>query len=309
MVSDETIAHVRHLFPYKTVRQFKSDLEFLLKKYKPLALTEVIKHIRDARPFPRRTFLLTFDDGYREMSEVVAPILLDKGVSATFFVNSAFVDNQQLGYWHKLSIVIAKFEKGKTAALEKRVSQLLEDYGIHSREIAYGIMNIRCMSAHAIDAIANLLEIDWGNYLRTSAPFMTSSQIDHLLHSGFTIGGHSVDHSAYASLALDAQLKQTIESVRFVKERFHLDYGAFAFPFSDDQVSREFFGRMYHNGVVDVSFGTAGLVRGCERRHIQRICFESPIAAAEQIVAFQCARYLLKTMRTKISDIITPRCT
>ena len=42
----------------------------------------------------RRCLHLTFDDGFRELHDVVAPILLRKGIPATFFVNSAFIDNK-----------------------------------------------------------------------------------------------------------------------------------------------------------------------------------------------------------------------
>lgn len=308
MVSDETIAHVRHLFPYKTIRQFKSDLAFLLKKYKPLGLAEVIKHIRDARPFPPRTFLLTFDDGYREMSEVVAPILLDEGVSATFFVNSAFVDNRQLGHCNKQSVVIDQFERRRTAALEAKALEVLHSHGIRSSDFASGIKNVSTIQGYIVDEVASLLEIDWTAYLRVCRPYLTSAQIHQLIKGGFTVGGHSIDHTSYSSLSLEGQLEQTMESVRSVREKFGLDYGAFAFPFSDDDVSREFFARMFHSRVVDVSFGTAGMVRGWERKHIQRTWFEAPIATAERIIAFQYARYVMKLIRAKVSGIIPQRC-
>ncbi|MBK6993412.1 MAG: polysaccharide deacetylase family protein [Lewinellaceae bacterium] len=104
-MSDESPPHVRHLYPVRTERQFREDLDFLLKHFQPIDLQTLWEHVFEKRAFDRPVFHLTFDDGLRECYDVVLPILLEKGISATFFLNPDFIDNQGLMYRYKASLL------------------------------------------------------------------------------------------------------------------------------------------------------------------------------------------------------------
>ena len=236
------------------------------------------------------------------MSEVVAPLLLQKGVSATFFVNSAFVDNRRMGHRNKLSLAVELLRNHRSPALERELSVRLQRHGIRSFCAEAAILEIADPHDPAIEDVMALLEVDETAYLRSNSPYLTSTQIQRLVKQGLTIGGHGVDHTSYASLEPEAQFSQTVECIRFVKETFHVTYGAFAFPFSDDDVSQECFDRLHGSGVVDVSFGTGGMVEPCSSGHVQRVNFESPLVAASHIVAFQQARYLMRSLKKRLAD-------
>ena len=98
-------------------------------------------------------------------------------------------------------------------------------------------------------------------------------QIKGLIKEGFNIGDHSIDHPLYSLLSLRDQLYQTIESVKLIRERFSLYYGAFAFPHSDNNVSKKFFVELYNSGLVDISFGTGGMIKDCVPNNLQRFRF------------------------------------
>ncbi len=303
IVSDEEILHVKHLYEYKTTREFKEDMDFFLKNYFPMDLIEILNYMKAGRPLPKKAFLLTFDDGYREMSDIVAPILLEKGIPATFFINNAFIDNKQMCYLNKVSLIVEQFQKSWSSSLAEKLSGMLHSNEIVSRDVRSGILSIKYQQRDLLDEIANVMNIDFSDYLLVNKPYLTSNQINKLIESGFTIGGHSIDHPLYSLLSLEEQLHQTIESVKFVRERFHLSYGAFAFPHSDHSVSKEFFARLSHSGLIDLSFGTAGLIDDSVPNNLQRFSLEKPVVAAERIVAFQHARKLKKLI-TKNSIII-----
>jgi len=67
VVSDHEIPHVKHLYRHKSVSDFKADLDFILAHYSPIDLSELLNHVQSGRPLPEKSFLLTFDDGFREM--------------------------------------------------------------------------------------------------------------------------------------------------------------------------------------------------------------------------------------------------
>jgi peptidoglycan/xylan/chitin deacetylase (PgdA/CDA1 family) len=140
------------------------------------------------------------------------------------------------------------------------------------------------------------MNLDFGDYLLANRPYLASEQINRLIDKGFAIGAHSIDHPVYSSLSLEDQLHQTIESVRRVREIFHLRYGAFAFPFSDHNISKAFFAKLSNSGFVDLSFGTAGLVDDDVPNHLQRFSLEKPAVSASRILRFQHVRKLEKIL-------------
>ena len=75
-------------------------------------LLDVIAWVRGETILPPNSFLLTFDDGFREIYDIIAPILLDKGIPATFFISSGFLDNRELCYQHKASLLVEKVRNG-----------------------------------------------------------------------------------------------------------------------------------------------------------------------------------------------------
>ena len=76
-----------------------------------------------------------------------------------------------------------------------------------------------------------------------------------------------------------------------------MNYGAFAFPHSDNGVTKQFFEQMYSTGLIDISFGTGGMIDDTFQINIQRFSLEKPIMPAKNIIAYQYARRLFKQMK------------
>jgi len=298
MVSDNNIIHVKHLYRYKNIKQFNEDLDFLLRKFSPISLYDIMDFLKSNHSFFDNTFLLTFDDGFKEMHDIVAPILLEKGISATFFINSDFIDNKKLCYQHKVSILVEHFQNNLPLVSIKKANEIFSKNNIKVNDIRSGILSIKYHEKHIIDEIAQLWGIDFNSYLLGEKPYLTSDQINKLIKDGFTIGAHSIDHPLYSSLSLKEQLNQTETSVRFIRERFCLDYGAFAFPHNDNNVSRKFFEEIYSSGLIDVSFGTSDMRNDTFKNNVQRISLEKPFLSAERIISLQCAKKLFRVVKS-----------
>jgi peptidoglycan/xylan/chitin deacetylase (PgdA/CDA1 family) len=297
LVSDAEVRHVRHLYPYKSIRKFEADLEFVMKRYTPIALSDLLDHLKHGRRLPPKSALLTFDDGFREMSDTVAPILRAKGVAATFFVSTAFIDNHEMCYLNKASLLIDEIGRRGSCSVNERVQQALRSQGLPSGSPTTAILSIAFRQRHVIDELAEVINLDIQSYVTRQQPYLTSDQIRTLIRDGFAIGAHSVNHPLYADLPLAEQLHQTLESVKSIRQTFGLSYGAFAFPHSDRQVSQQYFERVAESGVLDVSFGTSGMVTDSIPNHFQRFSLEAPRQPARRIIAFHLARRFAKRMR------------
>ena len=290
MVSDESLPHVEPLYRYRTVRQFTDDVDFFLKHYQPVGLSDLLAHISGGKDLPPRAFLLTFDDGFREMAEIVSPILKSKGVPAVFFINSAFVDNRELCRYQKMALLVDLITRKPSPALEKQWGNLLKAKGLVEDEVIPMLRSVKYAQRSVLDEAAAVCGLDFAVFLSQQKPYLISDQIRGLLHDGFAIGGHSVDHPFYGDLPLTEQLRQTRESVEFLCERFGVSQRAFAFPHSDAAVSSKFFERIFGDGTLQISFGTGGLVRNGPQKHFQRFSMEKTALRAQSIMAYQYAR-------------------
>jgi peptidoglycan/xylan/chitin deacetylase (PgdA/CDA1 family) len=290
MVSDYDVPHIKHLYRYKNIRQFRDDIEFILKKYNPISLFDLLDFLKNGRSLPEKGFLLTFDDGFREIHDIVAPILREKGIHATFFINSAFIDNKTLCYQHKASILAEMIENMGFFNEREIVRGMLRDTGMEADEIKTGLISITYHQRGLIDKIAEVMNVDFNDYLLRKKPYLTSDQIKDLVGDGFTIGSHSIDHPLYELLTVEDQLYQTLESIKCIREKFSLNYGAFSFPHYDNNVSKYFFAKLSESGLVDVTFGTNGILKDSFSNNFQRVSLEKPLLPAKRILAYHFAR-------------------
>jgi peptidoglycan/xylan/chitin deacetylase (PgdA/CDA1 family) len=296
MISDGPIPHVRHLYAHKSIREFERDLEFLLRHYAPINLPELMAVLQQGRALPKRSFLLTFDDGFREMHDIVAPLLYAKGVPAVFFVSTAFLDNQALCHQHAASVIADRLSEISSPALIAQMRSALAAAGAGDGNLAKAVVSLPYRQRSLVESIARMAGIDTRHYLQHERPYLTSEHIFKLIGMGFSIGAHSIDHPLYEDLTLEEQLRQTRESVRYVRKGYHLDYSAFAFPHHDRGVSLRFFEELYGSGELDISFGTGGLISDDWPRNIQRLSFERPRVPAKEILVHATARKFYRTI-------------
>lgn len=297
LVSDQQPAHTRHLYSTVSTHQFRKDIDFLLKHFEPASIENIRQFVQEGKTSSKPLFLLTFDDGLRECAEVVVPILEKMGLTAIFFLNTAFIDNKTLFHKHKCSLLIEEMLKASSQIKMDKVGQLLKSPRNDQQILISLLRGLNYSDGVLIGKIADVLELDFDRYLEENMPYMSSEQIGSLLAKGFHIGAHSIDHPEFSLLKEEEMKRQTRESFYLLGKTFDLSQRFFAFPYTDDRVPKSFFAYLDNEEKVDISFGTAGLKRDENPRHIQRIPMETgPLTGAEQIVRMEYSYYLLKSV-------------
>ena len=77
-----------------TPEKFRAQMTGLLKRgYRAWPLRKVIDVHQSGEPIPRRTFVVTFDDGYANNFHHARPILKELGIPATIFLATAYLDS------------------------------------------------------------------------------------------------------------------------------------------------------------------------------------------------------------------------
>lgn len=66
--------------------------------YTTISLYTLLDHLTHGTPLPEKPVVLTFDDGYRDNYENAFPLLRDRGLTATFFLVTDFINTERPEY-------------------------------------------------------------------------------------------------------------------------------------------------------------------------------------------------------------------
>jgi peptidoglycan/xylan/chitin deacetylase (PgdA/CDA1 family) len=249
IVSDAAPLHVRHLYAVPSIAKFESAIDFLCRRCQPLHLSDLERTLGlRGNNGSVRSFVLSFDDGMREVYDVIAPILRRKGIPAIFFLNAATIDNRQLMWRHKISLLIERSRQQPGRIPPQMKVRPGESVGAKLKALRSG-------EGGMLDDVAQFFEVDFDEYLRSAKPYLTTAQVLELARAGFEFGAHSATHPYFNRMTVEDQKDQVLTSVRFIRA-LGLPCRHFAFPFHDNGVPASVFGYMRSLNLV-LSFGTS----------------------------------------------------
>ena len=293
-ISDENLPHLKHIIQYKNTQQFEKDLDYLLLHFQFVDWSD-FKDYQQGKPKKQKIALLTFDDGLREFHDVVAPILERKGVFAMNFINPKYIDNQDLMFRCKASLIIDNIlhsTKNHTA-----VSDFFQLKNASLKILIKRIQLINYLDQKKLDEIAEKIDLDFDYFLKTQKPYLTSEELQKLSAKGFGISAHGWDHPLYFELSDEEQLQNTFKSLDFMEENGFIS-DSFAFPFSDFGVKQQFFSELFKQRKMFCSFGSAGIKLDSFEKNYHRIPMETN-ESAEEILKNQVSYFKLKKLLYK----------
>lgn len=284
--------YTRHLYQNRTEKEFEHELDWLLKHFEPVELAEIAVPLRKNRNKP--AFHITVDDGLAVCQEIMAPVLYKKGIPATFFINPAFVGDAEIMHRYKANLLLSHIETDKAAL--HILSGLLR-LPLEFNSLKRFFLDLKYPSRAILDDCAERLGMTWSDLLYGHRLYMTEEQLYNIQEAGFNIGAHSWDHPEYTTLSLQEQIEQTERSIQYVREKFNPTVMSFAFPFTDSDVSVDFF--KWLDTHVDVSFGCAGLKLDTAAPHFQRIPVEKFDYGMRAILLKQTGAFFIKKILGK----------
>jgi len=278
LVSDEPVPYIDPLYAYKNTRLFEKDLDWLLRHFRPVSITDILHQT----PSAPNSFLLCFDDGLRQVYEIALPILLRKGVPAALFVNPSFVGNKTLFHdiqkgWllHQLS------RRTPRPAVITEACRMLRCRTSSAGNLRDAIYAIGYDTKSVLEPLAGLLDVRWDEFIRDYRPAMTMPEIRTWIAKGMAVGAHSMDHPLYSRIPLAEQLTQTLDSMDWVSDNLGIPYRAFAFPHVDAGVGEAFFQKLFSaSRPPHLVFGNSTGMREAHPGVLHRYIGENPARPA-----------------------------
>jgi peptidoglycan/xylan/chitin deacetylase (PgdA/CDA1 family) len=254
--------------------KFEAALRFLTKYYTPVSLQDVLTNA-GGRGLPSRAVLVTFDDAYASVAESAAPLCRKFGVPAVFFVNAAFLDNQQLAPDNLVCYVanVLGMETIRAAAGAVRgagtfkLQSLSEVFTSFFPAISLGEREV------FLEALRQFAGINESRMAKEAGLYLTSKQLGDMASFDFEIGNHTYTHVHGRSLSpqdfapqVDRN-KAELEAASGTKVRsFSLPYG------SSKDLTRDLAEHLEHTGheAVFLSESVAN-PRGADPFHLDRV--------------------------------------
>lgn len=203
------------IFPGEvTAAEFARICEWFRDWFSPMPLDEAVGAFKSGA-LPARALAITFDDGYADNHDVALPILQRYGLSATFFVASAFLDGGRM--WNDTLIESIRRTERRALDLEGTAagslgklpcSSLAERQGVISRLIASAKYLPQPERLQWVEAVAERAGAALPQDL-----MMTSEQVRALHRAGMGVGAHTVNHPILASVDV-ATMRHEIEAGR-----------------------------------------------------------------------------------------------
>lgn len=85
--------------------QFGRHLDLLARHFTLIGVDDLVAAF-DGGDLPPNPAMITFDDGYRSCLEIAAPALVERGMTAVFFVPTTIVDERRLFWWERIAWMV-----------------------------------------------------------------------------------------------------------------------------------------------------------------------------------------------------------
>ncbi len=216
---------------------FVRQLEFFQKNKKIVSTSEVIEAVTNKQDLPSDSVWLTFDDGYKDHYDYVAPILEKMGIDAAFFPVSDVYESKRLLDVNKVHYILASTNSNEDLIETLRAEMYIGGYAKEDFENCWNLMDKSSRyDSEGVIFFKRMLQRDLPLDVRTkildkifkivvgrtesdvsNELYMSKDELVSLHNRGFTIGSHSASHSWLNSLTYDEQKSELDKSLTALK--------------------------------------------------------------------------------------------
>ncbi|GEO09933.1 polysaccharide deacetylase family protein [Segetibacter aerophilus] len=235
------------LFKFLHVDDFKKQLDYLSKNFGILHPSVLKESVITGKPADG--VVLTFDDGVKDHYEFVLPELLDRGLSAIFYVSTGVYENNKILGVHRLHLLLGKFpsEKIYHALLDLVKNEMLSHAHVKEfQTIPYSLQNndeytnqVKRMMNYLIgykyreQVLDQLMEDFFGGDKNIFGSFYLSiGEIKKMHDLGMVMGSHTRTHPVLSKLSPTEQKTEIQTSFDYLENIcIKLPYKTFCYPY------------------------------------------------------------------------------
>lgn len=202
----------------------------------PLSMDEVVEYVQNGKPFPQKSFAVTFDDGFENNFSVAAPVLKDIQIPATFYVTTNFVEKNAMSWIDRIeyclencpcgNVLLPWNEAPYTFRSRETKIRLLEDIRFFVKREP----SINCNSL--VEDVFMQCGLEPVN--QSDDPIdkkMSWEQVQRLSNDpDFIIGGHTHTHATMSFLNSEELEHEISTSLRLLEEKSSVKAHHYSYP-------------------------------------------------------------------------------
>lgn len=200
-----------------------------------LSEDELIYYQQRKKKIPKRSVLITFDDGYKDNFTLVYPLLRFLQIPAIYFIPAGAIMDRTLGWWDNISFFIKKTKK---KAISVKGSELSLQSDGEKKKVIFHLLQL--MKTEPYSRTQDLLEVlseecgvEFPSYDEQDAELVNWKDISELLSNGIAIGSHTISHRVLATLDEDEQFEELRSSKRLLEDMLPGNIRSFSYPVGD----------------------------------------------------------------------------
>ena len=205
---------------FVTVSQFERQIQFLLKKYRPLKVTDFLNSSR-----LERGFLITFDDGFSNNYRYALPVLKKYNLQGCFFITTSLIGTKKFLWTDHVNRLIMNTNR-KKIELELNKVEIFDLQTIRKKEFAAQKIRsylkklhpskanniIRNLNSEMSDVSANMKPEEEDRFL-----FMNWNEVREMIASDQIVGSHTHTHPILNPLSEEESYAEFKVSKEFIE--------------------------------------------------------------------------------------------
>lgn len=235
----ETIFSLPEIVVYED--SFEKQMKFLSENYHVISLDDFIKTRGEKIPLPRKTAVITFDDGWEDNYLNAFPILKKYKMPATIFLTTCFIGTREI-FWQEKVVFLTK----QLLSMADTLKKCLISIGNELQQLFDSLRNERENNNAWLRLLENLTSMDTNkreslimnmdthlNHPKlphTENSFLNWEQIHEMEKHQIDFASHGATHRILTTLK-EAEIKEELESsMEFLQHKLNTIIKAFAYP-------------------------------------------------------------------------------
>jgi len=252
------ISEGKYLYLSVPEKVFQMHIEFLIKKkYNIISLKRAVMMLKTGECIPKKTVVITFDDGYKSMFTTVFPLVKKKQIPITIFLSV-----EPLVTGHPLFVDALTFAFENTLGEKLDLTSFgLQQYSldIESERLKaisdidqYGKRTCNESKEQIIASVFSALKIDRDDS-RLKNLMLNWNEVKEMHKYGVTFGAHTVSHPNLTNISEEEARTELSESKKIIEKNLGENVDFFAYPYG----SRDSYNLRIRNMVEESGFTAA----------------------------------------------------
>ena len=220
---------------------FERQIAFLSSHYTIISMDDYVTARLLHRRVPKRSIILTFDDGYEDNFTYAFPILKSFRLPAIIYLSTDYIGDQKLFWQQKINHLIREWRgrpnpkdiiKNVTSLtqIQKTANQVLKnpENRIAMFELIKNIKRLSCEERQ--DFLKNFeTHLGLTHYPIEHDRFLTWEAVLEMAQHGISFGSHTASHSILTTLKPDHVSQELETSLEVISQ--HLGFSAYHFSY------------------------------------------------------------------------------